>query len=585
MIFTPAEVRAYYERFPSLKINNQREWRGPCPVHQGDDPNFSVNAETGLAQCYSQCGRGWDPISLEMELSGDDFPHAKARVFEIVGRPDVPWEERNVEAIYDYTDAENKLLYQVLRYHGKAFKQRRPDGFGGWRWGLGDVQRVPFRLPKVAAADFVAVVEGEKDVLRLERLGMVATCNSGGAGQFRPELVTHFTGKQVAIFSDNDEPGRQHALKVAALIAPVAKSIKIVELPRLPVKGDVSDFINAGGSLEDLRELYRKAQPWTPEWEFAVTIPNENDKYVRTIDQEIEAAGGLDAFWNLADFPGLPTPFPKLNSILGGGMRNGEVYVIGANQGAGKTSLALQFGMAALQKGFGVVIFSMEMGWRAVFQRMAGIEAQVDLLAFREAQQRKLDCDGDRLSLARATAEISQWKLLVSTKPAVTPDYILSETQRLAAAGPVDLVIVDHMQLMAADRNSRSDYEKFTAISRAMKQTAVEMDVPLLLVSQTSRSNSREHRAELDVADLRGSGAIEEDAAAVFLLSEDREDAQAAREADDGCRYTKGPVRCFLKIGKNRYGEQGRCLPLLHYKAQTRFELVGAVDPQEGGEE
>src|SRR5690242_18600589 len=104
MIFDSSEVRRYYSsRVPSLKITNQREWRAACPVHGGKDPNFAVSAETGLATCHSQCGRGWDPISLEMELSGSDFPRAKAAVFEIVGRPNVPWEERNIQATYDYT--------------------------------------------------------------------------------------------------------------------------------------------------------------------------------------------------------------------------------------------------------------------------------------------------------------------------------------------------------------------------------------------------------------------------------------------------------------------------------------------------
>src|SRR5437016_14084280 len=113
MTFTPAEVRTYYiARVPSLKITDQREWRGPCPVHCGTDPNFAVNAETGLARCHSQCGRGWDILSLEQELSGLDFARAKDRVYEIVGRPRVPWEERNVQAIYDYTDETGKLLYQ-----------------------------------------------------------------------------------------------------------------------------------------------------------------------------------------------------------------------------------------------------------------------------------------------------------------------------------------------------------------------------------------------------------------------------------------------------------------------------------------
>lgn len=177
-------------------------------------------------------------------------------------------------------------------------------------------------------------------------------------------------------------------------------------------------------------------------------------------------------------------------------MRPGEVYVIGANQGAGKTSLALQFALTVLRKGCGVLVFSMEMNWRAVFQRIAGIEAQVDLSAFRAAQLKKLDTSAEMFRLSRATAAIAGWKLQVSTKPCVTPEYIAAETKRLAKRGAVDLVIVDHMQLMAADTSTRGDYEKFTAISRAMKQTAAEVNVPLLLVSQTSRSNSREHRVE-----------------------------------------------------------------------------------------
>jgi replicative DNA helicase len=234
----------------------------------------------------------------------------------------------------------------------------------------------------------------------------------------------------------------------------------------------------------------------------------------------------------------------------------------------------LQFALAALCKGHGVLIFSMEMGWRAIFQRMAAIEARVDLLAFRDAQGRKRENPDDRLGLSVATTKLCEWNLRVSTKAAITPEHVATETKRLAARSSIHLVICDHMQLMAAEQATRGDYEKFTAISRAMKQTAVEVNVPLILVSQTSRSNSRERRTELDVADLRGSGAIEEDAAGVFLLFEDSQDAELARSVDSGSRYTKGPVRSFLKVGKNRYGEQGRCIPLWHHKAQTRFEIV-----------
>jgi replicative DNA helicase len=125
--------------------------------------------------------------------------------------------------------------------------------------------------------------------------------------------------------------------------------------------------------------------------------------------------------------------------------------VIGANQGAGKTSLGLQFALSAMRRGFGVLIFCMEMGWRAVFQRMAGIEAHTDLLAFREAQRQRRESQEVRIRLAHATSAIASWKLLVSTKPAITPAFVISETKRLARRSAVHLVVCDHMQLMEAD--------------------------------------------------------------------------------------------------------------------------------------
>ncbi|MCE5309677.1 MAG: AAA family ATPase [Acidobacteriales bacterium] len=578
--FTPSEVAAYYQaRVPNLDTRRGREWRCPCPIHQGKDPNFSVNADTGQAHCHSQCGRGWDMISLEQELSGSDFAAAKAQVFRIVGRPEPSWEDRNIQATYDYLSPNGALLYQVVRFVGKDFRQRRPDGKGGWIWGLGDCQRVPFRLPKVVEAQKVSIVEGEKDVITLERFGVVATCNNGGAGNFKPELARWFAGKHICIFPDNDDPGREHALKVAALLAPVAKSIRIVELPGLPAKGDISDFVAAGGTFETIRACVQKAQLWTPEWRFAENVPDEDDRYIHTFKTEVEAAGGPVKFWDLTRLSGLETPFKKLSRALGGGMRDGEVYVIGANQGAGKTSLALQFARAALAV-TGVLLFSMEMHAKAVFQRMASMDARVNLNDLREAQMAwKINTNheaGERASamlraLEAASMALSPLPLLVSTKAAVTPEYIVSETERLRRRQKIGLVIVDHMQLMASTGKERADYEKFTAISRAMKQVAVEASVPLLLVSQTSRRNTAEHRGELDVSDLRGSGAIEEDAAAVMLLYEDHDDRE--RALADGT-YPLGPVKSIIRLGKNRYGMQGAYLELQHFKSFTRFDLM-----------
>lgn len=85
MNFTASEVRTYWATVaPDLKPLG-REMRGPCPIHNGKGLNFSVNTETGFAYCHSQCGRGWDIYSFEMERTGSDFPRAKDYVYELLG--------------------------------------------------------------------------------------------------------------------------------------------------------------------------------------------------------------------------------------------------------------------------------------------------------------------------------------------------------------------------------------------------------------------------------------------------------------------------------------------------------------------
>lgn len=85
--FTHEEIAAYYAaRVQDLKQTDMREWRGPCPLHQGEHDNFAVDPPTGLWFCHSQCERGGDIITLEMELTGAHFRRAKTQVFRVIGR-------------------------------------------------------------------------------------------------------------------------------------------------------------------------------------------------------------------------------------------------------------------------------------------------------------------------------------------------------------------------------------------------------------------------------------------------------------------------------------------------------------------
>ena len=163
---------------------------------------------------------------------------------------------------YDYRDEHEGLLFQVVRKPGHRFLQRRPNG-GDWIWSLGDVQRVPYRLPQLIAAEtdaLVYVCEGEKDVDNIRALGLVATCNPGGAGKWREAYSVFLADRDVVILPDNDEPGREHAAMVERLTKAYAKSVIVVPLPDLADKEDVSDWIARGGTAVQLRELVEQTK-------------------------------------------------------------------------------------------------------------------------------------------------------------------------------------------------------------------------------------------------------------------------------------------------------------------------------------
>ena len=161
-----------------------------------------------------------------------------------------------VVATYDYCDEAGALVFQVLRYEPKTFRQRRPEG-SGWSWSVKGVRVLPYRLPALLAdpAATVFLVEGEKDADRLAALGLVATCNAGGAGKWKKEHSEFLRSRRVVVLPDNDEAGEKHAQQVERSLRGIAAEVRTLVLPGLPDKGDVSDWLDAGGTLEELLAL------------------------------------------------------------------------------------------------------------------------------------------------------------------------------------------------------------------------------------------------------------------------------------------------------------------------------------------
>jgi hypothetical protein len=212
---------------------------------------------------------------------------------------------KRIAASYDYVAEDGRALFQVVRYEPKSFSQRRHGTEPGtFIWGLNageymrrgpgedwllfkdnrfatwpptkeratfnDARRVLYRLPElveaVASGCTIYILEGEKDCDNVCALGFSATTNPGGAGKWREEYSQYFRGADVVICGDNDDPGRDHVEKVAASLNGVAKRIRVLDLARVwaecPQTGDISKWIEAGGTADRLKALVEALPDW-----------------------------------------------------------------------------------------------------------------------------------------------------------------------------------------------------------------------------------------------------------------------------------------------------------------------------------
>ncbi len=255
----------------------------PCPICGGHErlPRGHGRRCHGFLsndRQYAHCGREEYANDLPHEEAGDTYAHkltgdcrcGRCHDPRPDTRPAFPVNDHTkrapIVATYDYPDATGTLVYQVVRRADKTFTQRRPDGAGGWVYSLAGVPRIPYRLPELLAADRGATVwypEGEKDADNLAALGLTATTNSEGAGKLRPEAAEAFRGRRVILLPDNDDTGRDGAAKSAAVLHGIAREVRLLALPGLPEHGDVSDWLAAGGTVEQLITLANTATAYT----------------------------------------------------------------------------------------------------------------------------------------------------------------------------------------------------------------------------------------------------------------------------------------------------------------------------------
>jgi len=226
-----------------------------CPAHNDRHPSARWSPTKHTWYC-DVCSLGGGALDLARRLG---IPTTKKSTVN-ARRSRV--ERGPVVAQYVYTDEHGAPLYRVDRHDPKAFLQYRALPDGSFTSGLDGVTPTIFRLPRVLAAvaraDRIFIVEGEKDVLALEAAGVTATCNSGGAGKWRPEFSHDLRGADVTIVRDRDEVGHQHARDVADSLAGIATSVTIVEAA---AGKDASDHLAAGHSVDEFVVIEDVAAP------------------------------------------------------------------------------------------------------------------------------------------------------------------------------------------------------------------------------------------------------------------------------------------------------------------------------------
>ena len=217
-----------------------KEWMAKCPMHDDHEPSLSISEEKGLYNCF---GCGWSG-----RLYDPNYVNKKSN---------------SIIKTYDYMDKEGILKYQVVRYSDKSFKFRRPDGSGGWIYNLEGVKKILYMLPELLESsktgEDICIVEGEKDVDSLCKMGAIATTNPMGAEKWKEVYNQYLKGRNVVLIPDNDAAGRSHCMQVGKSFQGIAKTIKYLELPRLKEKEDISDWIEKGGTKRELVELVKNA--------------------------------------------------------------------------------------------------------------------------------------------------------------------------------------------------------------------------------------------------------------------------------------------------------------------------------------
>lgn len=298
---------------------------------------------------------------------------------------------------------------------------------------------------------------------------------------------------------------------------------------------------------------------------FSVSKDYKNHKFTHVSDALEDAFARIDKLHKgEASLRGVPTGIRQLDLKISG-WQNSDLIVLAARPSVGKTTLALDFARHAAAAGVPVGIFSLEMSKDQLVDRLLASHAHVDLWKLRTG---RLEAGGefdDFTRLGQAMGEMTQMPIYIDDHASNNVMGMRTMARRLQAEHGLGLLVIDYLQLMESSKYTDNRVQEVSDISRGLKKLAIELNVPILALSQLNRSVEMRSDLKPKLSDLRESGSIEQDADIVLFLHRQPYE-------DDGTGQRPETMDIDLLIEKHRNGPTGVVNLRFHTSQVTFYE-------------
>ena len=447
---------------------------------------------------------------------------------------------RYLEISYDYHNAAGNAVYRVNRYitvgADKTFTQHPLDSGGRVKWdaSMADVAPLPYRLPHFAAAenDFLYVTEGEKACEALVSLGLYATTAHGGSGaaaKVWPAIAPHFAGRDVVVLPDNDVAGRKVRDLICLSLATIASSVRVLDLPGLPPKGDAVEWIEAGGSAAQLDELAEWCPLWDPKQinpvaadDAALGLPPAPDDLPDDADIELICMADIEPVevrWLWPDV----IPFGKLTQF-GGEPKLGKSFLT--------TWLAAGVSTAGEIPGRGGECFPL------------------GSVIFLSAEDDKADTIRPRLDACGANCRRVHVLNTVRGKDGKFGPFTLAYIAHLERAvlrlGDVKLIVIDPITHYATAGFDDHKSTQVRQLLEPLRSLAEKYDIAVVFVHHFNKGNGTKALNRFS-----GSGAYGALARSNWVIIKDQDDPKRRLFLSAGCNLVEEPSGLAYRIDRN----------------------------------